>query len=145
MHGDTDMRGMVKTAAAVSLSLAVVMLVGCGSMKTSMLPSDYTKMESEFAASQGNKAFSFWHGKEGGHRAIGIDGDALVVHDLDSGESQRIGKPGAGKNEFSRPSSIVVEDDLLLVLERGNRRIQVFHLPGMQSLGFFGEEPLKDP
>lgn len=147
IKGDTDMRGMVKSTAAVCVSLMVVvmMLVGCGGMKTSFPSADYTKMENEFGASHGNNAFSFWHGLDGGHRAIGIDGDALVIHDLDSGESKRFGKTGDGKGEFSHPSAIAVEDDLLFVLEQGNRRIQVLHLPDLESFGFFGEEQLRDP
>jgi 3-phytase len=57
----------------------------------------------------------------------------------------KFGKPGSDKGEFQRPNRIAVIDDWLLVVERDNRRVQVFHLPDFTSYGFFGEQHLKKP
>jgi 3-phytase len=44
-----------------------------------------------------------------------------------------------------RPNGIAVIDDLALVVERDNHRVQLFQLPSMQPLLVFGAEDLKQP
>lgn len=70
----------------------------------------------------------------------------LVVYDGDTGETlQTLGAQGPGSGAFDRPNGVFVIDDLLLVVERDNRRVQVFGLPDLASQGSFGEEHLVKP
>lgn len=72
--------------------------------------------------------------------------DRLVVYDGDTGATRRtVGGPGSGAGEFNRPNGIFVADDLVFVVERDNRRVQVLRLPGFESLGSFGQAELQKP
>lgn len=76
-------------------------------------------------------------GKKTGH---------LVAYDGDTGASLGTrGSKGAGAGQFDRPNGIFVQDDLLFVVERDNRRVQVLRLPAMKSLGSFGTDDLHKP
>jgi 3-phytase len=75
--------------------------------------------------------------KESGH---------LIVFDGESGATlRRVGAPGTGPGQFSRPNGIAVFGDLVLVVERDNHRVQVLGLPDFTPLGSFGEETLEKP
>lgn len=70
----------------------------------------------------------------------------LMVYSGDTGETIRsVGEQGAGPGQFNRPNGVFVIDDLVLAVERDNRRVQVLRLPGFQALGSFGESELKQP
>lgn len=71
----------------------------------------------------------------------------LVVFDAITGaEVRRVGSLGNGEGQLRRPNGIlVVDDSLLLVVERDNRRVQGFHLPSFRPLGTFGTEQLRKP
>lgn len=56
-----------------------------------------------------------------------------------------IGREGVGNLEFNRPNGIWVIDNLLLVCERDNKRIQVISLPEFVSIGFIGDGILRRP
>lgn len=72
--------------------------------------------------------------------------DQLIVYDGVSGERLRtVGGPGTGAGQLQRPNGIAVIDDLVLVVERDNHRVQMFQLPGFQPLLSFGAEDLKQP
>jgi 3-phytase len=72
--------------------------------------------------------------------------DQLIVYDGVSGERLRtVGGPGTGAGQLQRPNGIAVIDDLVLVVERDNHRVQLFQLPGFQPLLSFGAEDLKQP
>lgn len=89
-----------------------------------------------------------WHGPEGQHwlLATAKEGDVIRVSDARTGELlQRVGGSGTGPGELERPNGIAVIDDLVLVVERDNARVQVFALPDFEPLGTFGEERLKLP
>src|SRR3546814_3545447 len=64
--------------------------------------------------------------------------DRLVVYDGATGETLRhVGRSGAGEGEFDRPNGVAVVDELLFVVERDNRRVQVRseeHTSELQSL-----------
>lgn len=78
--------------------------------------------------------------------ATAKDGHLLRIYDAATGETLRdLGGPGAGAGEFQRPNGVLVVDDLLVVVERDNRRVQVLGLPGLESLGYFGEAELERP
>ena len=72
--------------------------------------------------------------------------DKLVVYDGQSGQTLRdVGSAGTGLGQFDRPNGIAVVDDLLLVVERDNRRVQVFSLPDFTAIGAFGQDELRKP
>jgi 3-phytase len=72
--------------------------------------------------------------------------DQLVVYDGDTGLRIRsVGSRGDGPGQFRRPNGVVVIDDLLFVVERDNRRVQVLALPGFHSLAVFGDGELVKP
>ena len=78
--------------------------------------------------------------------ATAKDGDLLRIYDASSGAALRdLGGPGTGPDQFERPNGILVAGDLLVVVERDNRRVQVFALPGLQSVARFGEAELVLP
>jgi 3-phytase len=72
---------------------------------------------------------------------------ALVVFDAVTGvEVKRVGTLGAGDGQLNRPNGIlVVGDSVLFVVERDNRRVQAFRMPGFESLGTFGTAELRKP
>ncbi|MDZ7691796.1 MAG: hypothetical protein U5K69_11835 [Balneolaceae bacterium] len=70
-----------------------------------------------------------WHGPDGQHwlLATAKEGDTIIASDATDGSLiQRFGGSGTGSGQFERPNGIAVIDDLVLVVERDNRRIQVF-------------------
>ena len=70
----------------------------------------------------------------------------LVVFDADSGQRLRdFGEQGEGIGQFRRPNGIAVLDNRLFVVERDNRRVQVFALPDFHPLGSFGQSDLRAP
>jgi 3-phytase len=72
--------------------------------------------------------------------------DRLVVYDGDTGRHLRtVGSRGDGPGQFRRPNGVFVIDDLLFVVERDNRRVQVLSLPGFESLAAFGAKDLVKP
>jgi 3-phytase len=83
-----------------------------------------------------------WHGAEGQHWLLTTakEGDVIRVHDAVTGAPlQRVGGSGSDLGEFDRPNGVAVIDDLMLVVERDNRRVQVFSLPSFEPLGAFGQ------
>ena len=72
--------------------------------------------------------------------------DKLVVYDGDDGRTRAaIGGSGAKPGQFRRPNGIFVADDRVFVVERDNRRVQMFQLPEFTPLLTFGEEALQQP
>ncbi len=70
----------------------------------------------------------------------------LVVFDGDSGMRLRgVGGKGAALGQLDRPNGISVVDDLAFVVERDNRRVQVFSLPAFEPLAVFGSDVLREP
>jgi 3-phytase len=70
----------------------------------------------------------------------------ILVLDAATGELlETIGAPGEELGRFDRPNGIAVIDDLLLVVERENRRVQVLRLPDFEPLGAFGQDLLEWP
>jgi 3-phytase len=89
-----------------------------------------------------------WTGADGGTWLIATAKatDQLVVYDGDTGERIRsVGSRGDGPGQFRRPNGVFVIDDLLFVVERDNRRVQVMALPGFESLAVFGAGDLLKP
>ncbi len=78
--------------------------------------------------------------------ATAKDSHVIMHYDGSTGAMvRRVGSPGSGPGQFMRPNGILVHDDLLIVVERDNRRVQVLRLPEMTSIGTFGEDELIKP
>jgi 3-phytase len=89
-----------------------------------------------------------WHGPDGQHWLLSTakTTDVLVVNDAATGkELRRVGGPGTALGELERPNGIFVIDDLAMVVERDNHRVQVFRLPAFTPVGIFGTSLLKKP
>jgi 3-phytase len=72
--------------------------------------------------------------------------DVLRLFDAADGRPlHSLGGSGAQPGQFRRPNGVAVIDDLLVVVERDNKRVQVFSLPAMRSLAILGAEQLKNP
>lgn len=91
---------------------------------------------------------AIWHSPDGQHwlLATAKSTNALLVFDAASGELlRRVGETGDGPGALARPNGVAVVDDLALVVERDNARVQVFSLPAFTSLGFIGSGILERP
>jgi len=87
---------------------------------------------------------------DGGERhwllATTKESHSLLVYDADTGRLLKsIGGSGSGPGQFLRPNGISVVDDLVWVVERDNRRVQVLQLPSFAPLDSFGERQLEKP
>lgn len=72
--------------------------------------------------------------------------DTLVVFDANNGERLRVvGGTGSAPGRLKRPNGIAIIDDLLLVVERDNARVQLMRLPDFNHLGFIGGNHLIKP
>lgn len=72
--------------------------------------------------------------------------DRVRVYDGNTGAPlQTIAGPGNASGQLRRPNGIAVIDNLMLVVERDNHRVQVFSLPSFASVAVFGAEALRQP
>jgi 3-phytase len=89
-----------------------------------------------------------WHGPDGQHwlLATAKEGDTIIAYDASDGSFiQRFGDGGTNAGQFERPNGIAVIDDLVLVVERDNQRVQLFTLPDFVSIGFLTHEDMRLP
>ena len=89
-----------------------------------------------------------WHGPGGEHWVLSTAKatDVLVVNDASTGAFvRRLGASGTGRGQLQRPNGIAIAGNLAFVVERDNHRVQVFRLPGFESLGTFAEKDLRLP
>jgi 3-phytase len=89
-----------------------------------------------------------WHGPDGQHWVLSTAKatDVLVVNDASTGAFiRRLGASGTGRGQMQRPNGIAIAGNLAFVVERDNHRVQVFRLPGFESLGTFAEKDLRLP
>lgn len=78
--------------------------------------------------------------------ASGKDSHQLLAFNGDTGALlKRIGGKGSAPGQFDRPNGVMTWGDLLFVVERDNRRVQVLSLPELQPLATFGEDVLRSP
>jgi 3-phytase len=85
-------------------------------------------------------------GKSGMVLVTGKATHDLRVFDAATGATMKpVGREGSGAGEFLRPNGLKVVGDVVLVVERDNRRVQVLSLPDGTPLGSFGEDVLEYP
>lgn len=93
-------------------------------------------------------SLALWKNADGGGLlvATGKESDLLYVLDPKTGALLRtVGGSGAALGQFDRPNGVVVAGDLLLVVERDNRRVQALALPSLEPAFAFGEAELAKP
>lgn len=86
---------------------------------------------------------AFWQNPNGEYWVIATakESDLLVIYDAKNGkEINRCCESGTGPGQLERPNGIKVIDDLALIVERDNHRVQIFSLPEFNHLGFIGED-----
>ena len=91
---------------------------------------------------------AIWHGPDNQHwlLATAKETDVILAYDATNGQQLQVfAEPGTGIGQLDRPNSIAIADNHAIVVERNNRRIQVFSLPEFKSLGFFGDDVLRWP
>jgi 3-phytase len=72
--------------------------------------------------------------------------DVVKVFDASTGsELAQLGGSGTSPDRYLRPNGVAVADDLLVVVERDNRRVNVRSIPDYRVLATFGEEQLRNP
>lgn len=90
---------------------------------------------------------AFWKNPKGEYWIVATakESDVLVVYDATNGdEIKRYCESGTAPGQLERPNGIKIIDDLALIVERDNQRVQIFSLPEFNHLGFIGEG-LKNP
>lgn len=72
--------------------------------------------------------------------------DVIKVFDAATGDTLReIGGSGSAPADYRRPNGVAVIDDLLVVVERDNRRVSIRSLRDDSVLATFGSEQLRKP
>lgn len=83
-------------------------------------------------------SIAVWHGTAEQHWLIATakSANVLPVYDAATGVFiKNIGEPGVGLGQLQRPNGIAVSGDLLFIVERENKRLQIFSLPDGKPLG----------
>lgn len=89
-----------------------------------------------------------WHGENGENwlLATAKEGHSIIIFNAENGSFiKRYGVQGIFPGKFDRPNGIAVIDDLMLVVERDNARVQVIRLPDMKFVGMMASEDLRYP
>jgi 3-phytase len=135
--------------------LLALVLSGChvneGGVEPRVEPESVTVTEtyrsSEFPTDDID-SLAVWHGPDGEHWVLATAKQThrVLVFDATTGEFvKKVGGEGDGSGDFRRPNGIAVADDMALVVERDNARVQVLKLPTLNPLGFVGEQELRRP
>ncbi|MBX2820403.1 MAG: phytase [Rhodothermaceae bacterium] len=91
---------------------------------------------------------AIWHGPEGQNWLIATakETDLFLIYEAETGYLRAtVGGGGSLQGQLDRPNGVVVFDDMVAVVERDNARVQVFMLPGFESVGTMGEDELRLP
>jgi len=153
---------MIRINVTLLLLSALLILAACGRTENTDTAADASAADSSAAGipviieefltdwdeTDNVDSPAVWHGPDGEHWVISTckSTDRLIVHDAATGELVRyVGSTGEGAGQFRRPNGIAVVDDLAIVVERDNHRVQVLRLPSWESIGIFGADDLVLP
>ncbi|MCW9708433.1 hypothetical protein [Fodinibius salsisoli] len=129
--------------------IVAILLIGSGKILKAQEPAVLEEaFHTERDEGQNVDSPAVWHGPDGQHwlLATAKEGDTIIAFDATDGSLiKQFGGSGSDAGEFERPNGIAVVDDLLLVVERDNQRIQVLKLPQFQAVGFLTHEDLRLP
>ena len=139
----------------------IALLAGCATSPTPPSPSTPSTAPRDGALPVVNEAWrsvpvagheldslAVWPTPDGATWVLATDkhGDQVLVFDADTGAAlHAFGGPGSAPGDFDRPNGISVQGDLAFVVERDNRRVQVFSLPEMTPRLVFGTPELRSP
>lgn len=136
----------LRAAAGLAVALALACSGhGVGGPEAVVVPEAWI---SEGHVADNTDSLAVWHGPAGQHwlLATAKETHQVIVFDAGTGrELSRHGGFGSGPGQLSRPNGIAVAGDRVFVVERDNARVQMFSLPGFESLGTFGEAELTYP
>jgi 3-phytase len=125
-----------------SIYVQIVTLLIISSCTSYQLQPDICEVEEYFITSRrpdlNVDSVALWHGPRGEHWLIATakSGHVLSVYDAVTGEFiKNIGKPGQALGQLQRPNGIAIVDDIVFVIERDNKRMQIFSLPEGKALG----------
>jgi 3-phytase len=93
-------------------------------------------------------SLAVWHRGEATPWLLATQKDSSYVLVLDAATGElleRLGGEGEDLGKLGRPNGIAVIDDLVLLVEQKNQRVQVLRLPEFEPVGAFGEGLLKRP
>ena len=123
--------------------LLSILIISCEKIPASLNESYLTPIELQAELDSP----AIYHGpKENWLIVTAKHGNRLFVYNAETGEAiTTIGSYGSGPEEFDYPNSIWIEENLMIIVERDNHRLQLFHLPDFQFLGFIGENELAKP
>ena len=130
----------MKTISSIILMI-LIFITGCG-QKNSRVAAITEAFQTDRNEPANIDSPAVWHGPDGQHWLIATakSADALYIDDAVTGKRIQIfGKSGNQPGELAYPNGISVLGDNLFVVERDNRRVQVFHLPDFESVGIIGE------
>lgn len=72
--------------------------------------------------------------------------DVIKVFDAASGsELLELGGSGTLPEHYQRPNGVAVAGDLLIVVERDNRRVSIRSIPDYRTVAAFGDDVLRNP
>jgi 3-phytase len=78
--------------------------------------------------------------------ATAKEGDVVRIYDaIRGGHIRDIGGSGTDAGRFERPNGVIALDDFLVVVERDNRRVQIWSLPALEPIALFGQTELAKP
>ena len=149
----------VPASVRATALLALISVVACrGGAESSVAKASATASDSIAALSESWMTTrdtldnidspAVWHGPDGEHWVLSTAKatDVLVVNDASTGAFvRRLGASGTGRGQMQRPNGIAIAGNLAFVVERDNHRVQVFRLPGFESVGTFAEKDLRLP
>lgn len=143
--------------AALVVALTVAQLAGCSGNTTRPATDPRRQVEpavidevfvSPMTPQENIDSPAAWHAWDGSIWLIATAKatDQLVVYDGKHGERiGAFGERGDGPGQFRRPNGVFVIDDLVFVVERDNRRVQLLSLPGFEPKLTFGTADLIKP
>lgn len=149
-------RYVVRMSKHIVLHLPAVLLACClaavGSACRQHAAPRHAVIEEVYVSTLDSKAnidsLAVWHGDTGRHwiLATAKSTHEIIVYDAATGvETRRFGRYGAEPGSLNRPNGIAVVDNLAIIIERDNRRIQIFELPSFRSVVTFGQNQLMRP
>lgn len=146
------------TLLTLTLLLTGTLLVGCGNAKNEETESETDGASApvvltETYLTERNEndnvdSPAIWHGPEGQHWLIATakSTDKLLVYNaIDGSYIREVGGTGTEAGQLARPNGIYIMDNLCVIVERDNHRVQVFTLPGFETVGMFGAGDLIKP
>lgn len=145
----------MKTILLTILALLTVTISSTAQNITELVPFDVDKLpilkeafHTERDEFDNVDSPAVWHGPNGENwlLATAKEGHSIIIYNAEDGSLiKRYGQEGTSPEEYNRPNGIAVIDDLMLVVERDNARVQVTRLPDMKFIGMMTNEDLRLP